>query len=479
MFRCLLAVALAGCALPLSEATTVPSVTPAAPPTATLRPSAAAAPTASPAPNAPASSTSAGVPSVAATAPAELAATPTPAAAPTDAPLVPTATLEPLSRRQRQRTFDAVWELVRDRYLYEDYGGLNWDEVRERYRPLAVEASAPAEFYDAVTQMIDELGDDHSRFQSPQEVAEDEAEFSGSLSYAGIGAQIREAPEGGFVMRLVPNGPAEQAGLRHGDVVLAVAGTPFTDTQAFGPLGPIGAVRGEAGSTVVLSVRSPNRPPRDVPVVRHVILADAYPDVEGQRLPGSDVGLVAINSFFVDGLPDMVRSEIERLARDGPLDGLVLDVRQNGGGRIDLLMDTLALLIDGGSIGSTAGRDETSSLDVPGGQTMPELSGVPVAVLTGEDTASAAEIFAAGLQARGRARVVGLPSSGNTENLSGHDFDDGSRLWLAEYAYRLPDGSQIEGSGVQPNRVVDAEWWRFLPADDPQVLAAVEELRRT
>jgi carboxyl-terminal processing protease len=86
-------------------------------------------------------------------------------------------------------------------------------------------------------------------------------------------------------------------------------------------------------------------------------------------------------------------------------------------------------------------------------------------------------MFAAALQARVRARVVGLPSAGNTENLNGHDFDDGSRLWLAEYAYRLPDGSQIEGRGVQPDRVVDAEWWRFLPADDPQVLAAVAELK--
>jgi C-terminal peptidase prc len=372
--------------------------------------------------------------------------------------------------------FDRAWGLVRDRYLYEDYGGLNWGEVRERYRPQALAASEPEAFYDLVSQMIDELGDDHSRFENPQQVAEDEAEFNGSLSYAGIGAQIRETDEGGFVVRLAANGPAEQAGLRHGDLVLAVAGTPFTDTASFGAMGPIGAVRGAAGTSVVLLVRSPGEEPRDVRVVRRVILADAYPDVEGQRLPGGNVGFVAINTFFAEGLPDTVRREIEELARAGPLEGLIVDVRDNGGGQIHLLLETLALLLDGGTIGSSAGRNDSEELEVPAGQMLPELSGVPVVVLTGEDTVSAAEMFAAGLQARGRARVVGLPSAGNTENLSGYDFDDGSRLWLAEYAFRLPDGSQIEGRGVQPDRVVDAEWWRFLPPDDPQVRAALAEL---
>ncbi|MBC8077506.1 MAG: PDZ domain-containing protein, partial [Chloroflexales bacterium] len=242
--RCLLLLVLAGCALPLTEATTVPSAAPASLPTADVRPptsastvTAAPTTTVQPAANAPGSSTAAGVPNVAATALAP-AAPATPTVGPTDLPLEPTATLEPLTRRQRLRIFDAVWELVRDRYLYEDYRGLDWNEVRDRYRPRALAADDPALFYDAVAQMIDELGDDHSQFESPQQVAEDEAEFAGSLRYAGIGAQIRDAEEGGFVVRLVAGGPAEQAGLRHGDVVLAVAGKPFTDTAAFGPLGP-------------------------------------------------------------------------------------------------------------------------------------------------------------------------------------------------------------------------------------------------
>jgi carboxyl-terminal processing protease len=73
--------------------------------------------------------------------------------------------------------------------------------------------------------------------------------------------------------------------------------------------------------------------------------------------------------------------------------------------------------------------------------------------------------------------VVGVPSAGNTENLIGHDLSDGSRLWLAELVFRLPDGALIEGRGVQPDQVVEAEWWRFSREQDPQVIAAVELLR--
>jgi C-terminal processing protease CtpA/Prc len=86
-------------------------------------------------------------------------------------------------------------------------------------------------------------------------------------------------------------------------------------------------------------------------------------------------------------------------------------------------------------------------------------------------------MFAAGMQALGRGRVVGAPSAGNTENLAPYGFADGSRLWLAEYAYRLPDDTPLEGRGVRPDRVVLAEYWRFASDHDPQVLAALEELR--
>ncbi|HRC77260.1 MAG TPA: S41 family peptidase, partial [Kouleothrix sp.] len=122
---------------------------------------------------------------------------------------------------------------------------------------------------------------------------------------------------------------------------------------------------------------------------------------------------------------------------------------------------------------SSASRRSRSDLAIPGGEVVPGFADLPIVVLINEGTASAAEMFAAGMRVRGRGRLVGATTAGNTENLVLHNFDDGSRLWLAEYAYRLPDGSLIEDVGVRPDREVRAQWWRFEPIDDPQIKAAL------
>jgi C-terminal peptidase prc len=454
----LLAALLAACSPLASESAGAP--TPAfAPPSVTFEPSSTPAPTPSVTP-APSSTPTA-----------------TPSPTPTDIPLTPTPTLAPLPAARRRAIFEQVWALVRDNYVYADYRGLDWRAIRAEYEPRAVGAADPQAFYQAVEEMIARLGDDHSRFESPQEVAEEQARSAGELSYAGIGAAIHVQPDGGVITRLAPGGPAEMAGLRPRDVILAVGGVVFTDTAAFGPGGPLAAVRGTPGTQVALTVRSPGAAPREVVLTRRVIPSDAFPAVEASRLPNTNVALLAITTFERPDTAELVRDQAEALLKAGPLDGLIVDVRDNGGGYIDAMLDTIGLFVNGGTIGTSAGRKGSDKLIVPKGQTIEPLAGVPIVVLIGEDTVSAAEMFAAGMRVVGRARIVGTPSAGNTENLLLHSFDDGSRLWLAEYAYRLPDGSLLEGHGLQPDRLVVAEWWRYPPADDPQVRAALEELR--
>jgi C-terminal processing protease CtpA/Prc len=195
-------------------------------------------------------------------------------------------------------------------------------------------------------------------------------------------------------------------------------------------------------------------------------------------LPGTRVGLLRLDTFNAENLVQRVRTRLEQLATETPLDGLIIDVRANSGGRVDMLLNILALFNNGGLIGSQSGQNFSADLAIPTGAELPQLVGVPIVVITGPETVSAAEMFAAGMQVTGRARIVGMPSAGNTENLRGRDLFDGSRLWLAELTYQLPDGRLIEGSGVQPDRVVDADWWEFDPVDDPQIQVALEEVRR-
>jgi carboxyl-terminal processing protease len=110
--------------------------------------------------------------------------TPTPIPTPTVTPypLLPTPTLAPLTASMRQEIFNDVWTLVRDRYVYEDYGGVDWDAVREEFEPLIARAASEEEFYALIEQMVARLGDDHTRFDTPQEVAEEAARFDGGGS---------------------------------------------------------------------------------------------------------------------------------------------------------------------------------------------------------------------------------------------------------------------------------------------------------
>jgi C-terminal peptidase prc len=385
--------------------------------------------------------------------------------------------LAPLGRAERERIFDQLWRLVQRRYLYEDFRGVDWEAARKTYGARARDATTSDEFYQVLREMIDSLGDQHSHFETPQEVLEERSRAGGTLRYGGIGVTIRGDQGGALIIRLAPGSPADQAGLHERDLITAIGGTPYTDTQAFGPDGPEGAVRGEPGTPVLLTVRSPGGAPRDVTVTRQIIPDDAFPPVAAQRVPGTQVGLLTIDTFERKDVVDMARERLQALSDAGPLDGLIIDVRDNSGGFIDLMLDMLGLFVDGGSIGSSGGRILREDLPIPSGQVLPAYAKLPIVVLTSKETVSAAEMFAAGMRVRGRARMIGTTTAGNTENLLLHEFPDGSRLWLAELAYHLPDGSLLEGAGVRPDRTVEADWWRFDPTDDPQVQAALGELR--
>ncbi len=401
--------------------------------------------------------------------------TPTPTI--TLVPLQPTATLSPLSAAEREKLFNEVWETVQNNYVYEDYRGLDWQAIRAEYAPRAATAETMDIFYEHLREMILRLEDDHTRFESPQDVAEEAARFNGAFNYGGIGAIVRIIDEGGLIVRLADDSPAAEAGLQPRDLILEIEGTPISNAEAFGPAGPIAAVRGQPGSRIQLTIQSPGQPPRIVDVTRRAIPADAFVPVEAHYIPGTPIGLLRIDTFNTDALDQQVRTSLESLARTAPLEGLLIDVRANSGGRVDLLLKTLGIFVDGGVIGSQQGRTYRSTLIVPEDETMPLLDGVPIVVLIGPETVSAAEMFAAGLQTLGRAHIVGMPSAGNTENLRGYNFSDGSRLWLAELTFRLPDDSLIEERGVQPDRIVDADWWHFTPETDPQIQAALDDIQ--
>ena len=381
---------------------------------------------------------------------------------PTTVEVRPSPTLPTLDQEARARLFDAVWQTVADKYLYGDFHGVDWQAIRERYRPRALNAPDAEHFYAIIKQMVGLLDDRHSRYLSPQEAFQEQARTSGTDVRVGIGVALR----GDRIETVYRGSPAEEAGLRRRDRILAADGQPFA--------GQIAALRGEAGTTVTLKIQAPGEEPRTVVVERRPVVQKIQS--EAYRLPGTNIGYLSIQSFWAEDMGEQVVAALTELLNAGPIDGLIVDLRGNGGGWRPVLQQLLGSFV-AGKVGEFYRQEQSHPLEGQPTEVQQRLAATPIIFLVDEGTQSYAEVLPAALQATGRAKVVGERTVGNTETIFAYDFEDGSRLWLAGEGFRLPSGVNLEGHGVIPDAELDVDWRSFPEAEDPHIEKALELLR--
>jgi C-terminal peptidase prc len=319
--------------------------------------------------------------------------------------------------------------------------------------------------------MVTELGDDHSRYLSPWDADEEDDLMSGNTSYVGVGIFSKHNETEIQVVYVFPGSPAEEGGIKRRDVITAVDGGPITEDDE-----DLSRIRGPQGSKVTLTVRSPGEEPRDVELVRGPINGAVLPSASRLEADPS-VGYLVIPSFDPEDMDEQVADELEKLVEgDEPLAGIVVDLRGNGGGLIDTMERIVGQFMTGEG-GKYASRGREHLMIPPRGTMYQELKDVPLVVLVDEGSESASEMMTGALQHRGRAKVVGVSSAGNTETVYPYDFDDGSRLWLAEEGFQLPDGSTLEGTGVIPDAEIDVDWTEYPESEDPHILKAIELIK--
>jgi len=375
-------------------------------------------------------------------------------------------------------TLDEQWVIARDvlrtvEQVYADPArlGAEWQAAAAALDER-IEAGLDTEtFYAELQALISVLGDEHSHFESPVEVEASNAALAGAAEQVGIGVLAMGLPEAGLItlLQVYDGSPAAMAGLQPHDNLLAIDGAPVVQTGIPQPW----RLRGPECTMLVVSVATPGEPARPVAVVRHRYSVDQVIDV--RMLPtanGARIGYIFLPSFFDARIPEQMEIALDGF---GPLDGLVIDNRMNGGGSSSVLEPVLSLFASGDVgeyLSQTASRPlHITPSDVQGSQS------IPLVVLIGEDTVSYGEVFAGVLQDLGRARLVGQTTAGNVETLHGYTFDDGSRLWIAEERF-VPAVSLAgwEGIGVQPDVEVVAPWHTFKAENDPAVAAAIQLL---
>jgi carboxyl-terminal processing protease len=284
--------------------------------------------------------------------------------------------------------------------------------------------------------------DRFSHYFDPEAFEQFESVTEGSFS--GVGLSVTEVPRGLRVARVFANSPAQEAGIRRGEVVTEVNGESIAGEDAEVATSQI---KGRPGTTVTISVLAPGSgAPREVELTRRNL---RVPAVEGKlkEVNGVPVAHVQLLEFSHDAHQEL-RDEIERLDEMGA-EGLVLDLRGNGGGLLTEAVLTSSVFVEDGVIVSTEGRTTGEESFEAVGDALPER---PMVVLINGDTASASEILAAAVSEAGLATVVGEASFGKgtfQQVIPLNGGEDGALdLTIGEYVTR--DGTSINGVGIEP-----------------------------
>ena len=310
-----------------------------------------------------------------------------------------------------------------------------------------------------VRELRKRYDDRFSHYFTEDQLEEFEAATSGRFS--GVGLTVNEVRKGLRVADVLPDTPAEEAGIEPGDVIVAVdgesiAGVPSNVSTA--------RIKGPAGTEVTLRlIPVDGGRARDVVVERADVRVPAV-DGELRRVDGHDVAYVRFASFS-EGAHGELRQTIERLYREGA-EGLVLDLRANGGGLLNEAVLSTSVFVDEGTVVSTESRTQGErDYEAVGDAIDPR----PSVVLVNRDTASAAEILTAALKNYDLATVVGTRTFGKGTFQEVIRLDEGGALDLTIGQYLTADGSSIAGEGVKPE---------VRTEDDPETPSEDEALDR-
>jgi len=321
--------------------------------------------------------------------------------------------------------------------------------------------------FGAVRGLVRAIGDPYSAFMTPQENTDFHEALRGKLEGIGAELTIRD----GLIVVVAPlkKSPAQRAGLLSQDIITAVDGFSL---EGVGLQDTVMRIRGEKGTEVVLDIFRPGTSEEiSISIVREEI---RVPSVEHEVIEtGSGaVGYIALNQFG-EGTVSDTRAALKDLLKSD-IEGLILDVRFNGGGYLDGSIEIASLFLSQGKVLSVHRRgEEIESHYAFGNPLVPDL---PMVVLINEGSASASEIVAGALQDQDRAVIIGAKSFGKGTVQEVIDLPGGSSLRVTVAKWKTPDGREIGTEGVTPDILVEMTMEDYVAELDPQKDAAVEFL---
>ena len=316
-----------------------------------------------------------------------------------------------------------------------------------------------------VRGMVKFVDEGHTYFLDPRQYEDYQSWSRGDNKYVGIGISVSGRGSDPRIVEVYEDTPAQRAGLRPGDVIVSING------QSVGGLAleeMTALVRGPAGSTVEMVVTR-----GDQTLTFRMQRAEIHLQFVKQRVVADDIGYLSLRGFPEPSVIDSIEQNVAAFQEQG-VRGLVLDLRGNSGGRIDVGTRLLSHFLPAG----TTVYEETDR----SGQNRMHYSRagdqyqLPLVVLVDGGTASMGEIFASAVQEHGAATIIGTTTAGSVAAAQVFGLPDGAGLQVTVYEIRSPDGKVLNRVGVTPDEVVESNATAASQGDDPVLSRAIEIL---
>lgn len=373
---------------------------------------------------------------------------------------------EPVALNSQARTelnlavFDRAWTLVNKTYFDPKFRGVDWNAQREKYRPQAAAATDDDALYRVINTMAAELKESHLHAMSPRRTHEFSTEHRAAI---GINMQLIEGRR--VVTSVLPNSPAETAGIKPGWIAVSRNGVPFTASPARDTF------VARLGVPIRFTFLDAQDQSRELTINPQLL---KFEQRMARLLPD---GMLYLR---FDGFNTFESSSwlSEQLKSHRTAPAVVLDLRQNPGGKMFGLQISLAEFFEHrvgiGHVVKRSGQDGVrSSISI-----FSAHFGGRVAVLVGPNSGSAAEIFAHVLQHEHRAVIVGRKTAGAVINSLFHALPGGGILQVPFKDYVGLDGQRLEGRGVTPDVEVPLTLSNLRAGIDADLDAALEALKK-
>jgi C-terminal processing protease CtpA/Prc/Tol biopolymer transport system component len=382
--------------------------------------------------------------------------------------------------KEREQIFEEAWRALDQNFYDPDFHGKSWNSLKDKYKPWCLKASTHKDFQDMFNLMLGELNASHMALRGGDDRIDTQEESTGRL-----GIEVESAGDGVLVTHVVMNSPAdkEKSKIEVGEKIISVNGSEINDNMNFYSL-----LTNTANENVLLEVESVNNDTREV-IIRPAssLGSELYEEwVESKKNLVDEYSNGRLGYLHIEGMsiPSFERFVRELTARGYKKEGIVIDVRYNGGGwTTDYLMTVLnykqhAYTVPRGATDDLETNHPNFKTNYPLGERLPYAAWTkPSIALCNQNSYSNAEIFSHAYKTLGIGKLVGVPTFGAVISTWARGLMDGSYVRLPGRGwYVLATGENMENGPAVPDIIVYNSPDSKAKNKDEQLRRAVDEL---